>query len=89
MPGDEAILEVGHGVAVRVLDEGHDRVRGDALPAERIVRRKPRQRTDVLYYSEAIEVLEKLEPHTCRDCNTIRPLKLGLDSHWTSGGLLG
>lgn len=68
MPGNEAVMEVSHGVAVRVLDEGHDRVRGDALPAERIVRRKPRQRTDVLYHSEAIEVLEPAKTHiSCTD----------------------
>lgn len=63
MPGDEAILEVGHGVAVRVFDDGCDGICSDAFPAKRIVCWKSRQRTDVLYHSKAIEVLEPAQTH--------------------------
>lgn len=63
MPGDETILKVGDGVAVGVIEERHNRVSGDTFPAKRIVRRKTRQRTDVLYHSKAIEVLEPTQTH--------------------------
>lgn len=71
VPGDETILEVGDSVAVGVLDDGYGRVGGDAFPAERVVRRKTGQRTDVLYDSEAIEVLEPAQTHiSCTDSIT-------------------
>lgn len=64
VPRDESILEIGNGVAVCVLDDGEGGLCCSPLPHRRIVRWKPRQRTNVPYNSKSIEILEKLEPHT-------------------------
>ena len=64
VPSNETILKIGNRIAVCVLDDGEGGLCCSPLPYRSIMRRKPRQRTNVPYDSKSIQILEQLESHT-------------------------